>query len=74
MRVPPNFFFEKVFFRNTLMSTLIHAFCCSGNEIATEQRPKFHFWARLSFSMVVKEEYILPVSKLKKFDLRRGFL
>ena len=35
------------------LSTLIQASYCAGNEIAAEERLKFHFWARLIFSMVV---------------------
>ena len=34
------------------LSTLIFPPCCAGNEIAAEERLKFHFWARLIFLLV----------------------
>ena len=40
------------------LSTLIHAFCCERNEIAAEEQLKFHFWARLIFSMVVSRKIL----------------
>ena len=34
------------------LSTLIHEFCCAGNEIAAEEWLKVSFWTRLNFLMV----------------------
>ena len=41
--------------------------CYAGNEITTEERLKFHFWARLIFSMVVSWK-LKKRKKLKKVN------